>query len=99
MAYKIIISPIAIQNIDNAVAYYTEEVNKKVAFDFLNDYKKTYKDLQKNPFYPFHDSNYRYLPFKKFPFIAFFLVDEPSKTVFLNAVFNTHRNPDKIEKL
>ena len=67
------------------------------ALDFLNDYKKTYKDLQKNPFYPFHDSNYRYLPFKKFPFIAFFLVDEPTKTVFLNVVFNTHRNPDKIK--
>ena len=99
MAYKIIVSPIAIKNIDNAVNYYIEEVSKKVALDFLNDYKKTYKDLQKNPFYPFHDSNYRYLPFKKFPFIAFFLVDEPSKTVFLNAVFNTHQNPDKIEKL
>ena len=83
MAYKIIVSPIAIKNIDNAVNYYIEEVSKKVALDFLNDYKKTYKDLQKNPFYPFHDSNYRYLPFKKFPFIAFFLVDEPSKTVFL----------------
>lgn len=99
MAYKIIVSPIAIKNIDDAVNYYSEEVSKKVALDFLNDYKKTYKDLQKNPFYPFHDSNYRYLPFKKFPFIAFFLVDEPSKTVFLNAVFNTHQNPDKIEKL
>ena len=99
MAYKVIVSPIAIKNIDNTVTYYAEEVSKKVALDFLNDYKKTYKDLQKNPFYPFHDSNYRYLPFKKFPFIAFFLVDEPSKTVFLNAVFNTHQNPDKIEKL
>ena len=99
MAYKVIVSPIAIKNIDSAVTYYAEEVSKKVALDFLNDYKKTYKDLQKNPFYPYHDSNYRYLPFKKFPFIAFFLVDEPSKTVFLNAVFNTHQNPDKIEKL
>ncbi|MQP25254.1 type II toxin-antitoxin system RelE/ParE family toxin [Flavobacterium sp. LMO8] len=99
MAYKIIVSPIAIKNIDNAVNYYIEEVSKKVAIDFLNDYKKTYKDLQKNPFYSFHDSNYRYLPFKKFPFIAFFLVDEPTKTVFLNAVFNTHQNPNKIEKL
>ena len=96
--YKIIVSPIAVENIDNAVTYYTEEVSKKVALDFLDDYKKTYKDLQKNPFYPFHDSNYRYLPFKKFPFIAFFLVDEPTKTVFLNAVFNTHQNPDKIKK-
>ncbi len=99
MAYKVIVSPIAIKNIDDAVNYYAEEVSKKVALDFLNDYKKTYKDLQKHPFYPFHDSNYRYLPFKKFPFIAFFLVDEPTKTVFLNAVFNTHQNPDKIEKL
>ena len=98
MAYKIIVSPIAVKNIDNAVTYYTEEVSKKVALDFLDDYKKTYKDLQKNPFYPFHDSNYRYLPFKKFPFIAFFLVDESTKTVFLNAVFNTHQNPDKIKK-
>ena len=99
MAYKIIVSPIAIKNIDNAVSYYANEVSKKVAINFLNDYKKTYKDLQKNPFYPFHDSNYRYLPFKKFPFIAFFLVDESTKTVFLNAVFNTYQNPDKIEKL
>ena len=41
MAYKIIISPIAIQNIDAAVAYYAEKVNKKVAIDFLNDYKRT----------------------------------------------------------
>ena len=99
MAYKIIVSPIASKNIDDAVSYYVEEVSKKVALDFLNDFNKTYKDLQKNPFYSFHDNNYRYLPFKKFPFIAFFLVDEPTKTVFLNAVFNTHQNPNKIEKL
>jgi len=66
MAYKIIVSPIAIKNIDDAVNYYAEEVSKKVALDFLNDYKKTYKDLQKNPFYPFHDSNYRYLLLKNF---------------------------------
>lgn len=99
MAYKIIVSPIALKNIDNAVTYYVEEVSKKVALDFLDDYKKVFKDLQKSPFYPFHDSNYRYLPFKKFPFIAFFLVDEPTKTVFLNAVFNTHQDPDKINRL
>ena len=60
------------------MTYYAEEFSKKVALAFLNDYKKTYKDLQKTPFYTFHDSKYRYLPFKKFPFIAFFLVDEPT---------------------
>ena len=58
MSYKIIVSPIASKNIDNAVTYYLEEVSKKVANDFLKDYKKTYKALQKNPFFQFHDNNY-----------------------------------------
>jgi hypothetical protein len=99
MAYNIIVSPIALKNIDNAVEYYIEQASKKVALVFLDDYQKVYKALQKNPFYQFQDSNYKYLPFKKFLYIAFFIVDEPTKTVFLNAVFNTHQNPDKIQKL
>jgi len=68
---------------------------KKVALDFLNDYKKTYKALQINPFYQVHDNNYHFFPFKKFPYIAFFIIDEASKTVFLNAVFHTSQNPNK----
>ncbi len=96
MNYKIIVSPIASENIAKAVDYYFYKASKKVALDFLNDYKKTYKSLQINPFYQFHDSNYRFLPFNKFPYIAFFIVDEPSKTVFLNAVFHTSLNPKKI---
>ena len=95
MNYKIIVSPIASKNIEDAVEYYIEKATKKVALDFLKDYRKTYKALQTNPFYQFHDNNYRFLPFDKFPYIAFFIVDEPSKTVFLNAVFHTSQNPDK----
>ena len=99
MNYKIIVSPIASKNIEDAVEYYVKEASKKVALDFLADYKKTYKALQKNPFYQFHDNNYRFLPFDKFPYIAFFIVDEPSKTVFLNAVFNTWQDPEKYPTL
>jgi toxin ParE1/3/4 len=95
MNYKIIVSPIASKNIEEAVEYYILKANKKVALDFLNDYKKTYKALQINPFYQLHDNHYSFLPFKKFPYIAFFIVDKPSKTVFLNAVFHTSQNPDK----
>ncbi|CAM3060920.1 type II toxin-antitoxin system RelE/ParE family toxin [Flavobacterium frigoris] len=92
MSYKVIVSPIALKNVEDAVEYYVKEVNKKVALDFLVDYRRAYKALQKNPFYQFHDNNYRFLPFDKFPCIAFFIVDEPSKTVFINAVFNTYQN-------
>lgn len=95
MNYKIIVSPIASKNIEDAVEYYIKEATKKVALDFLKDYRKTYKALQTNPFYQFHDNNYRFLPFDKFPYIAFFIVDEPSKTIFLNAVFHTSQDPDK----
>lgn len=98
MNYKIIISPIASKNIEDALGYYIEKVSKKVAVTFLEDFRTTYKALQKNPLYQFHDNNYRFLPFKKFPYIAFFIVDEPSKTVFLNAVFHTSQNPEKYPK-
>ncbi|SNB26251.1 putative plasmid stabilization system protein [Flavobacterium psychrophilum] len=95
MNYKIIVSPIASKNIEEALEYYIDKASKKVALDFLKDYRKTYKALQTNPFYQFHDNNYRFLPFDKFPYIAFFIVDEPSGTVFLNAVFHTSQNPNK----
>ena len=98
MNYKVIVSPIASKNIEDAVEYYSQKVSQKVALNFLNDYKMTYKALQKNPFYRFHDNNYRFIPFSKFPYIAFFILDESSKTVFLNAVFHTSQNPSKFPK-
>ena len=58
MNYKVIVSPIASKNIEDAVAYYIEKATKKVAFDFLKAYKKIYKALQINPFYQFHDNRY-----------------------------------------
>lgn len=95
MNYRIIISPNASKNIDDAVEYYVEHVSKKVALDFLADFQKTYKALQKNPFYQIHDKTYRFVPFAKFRYIAFFIVDEINKTVLLNAVFHTSQDPNK----
>lgn len=63
MSYKINVSPIAYQNIEDAVEYYIKLSNKKVVINFLKDYKQTYKALQINPFYQFHDNNYRFLLF------------------------------------
>lgn len=95
MAYKVIISNIAYKNIDNAVTYYTENASKKIVTEFLKDFKKVYKSLEINPYYQYHDTNYRFIPFSKFPFIAFFLIDETNKTVDLNAIFHTSQNTDK----
>ncbi len=40
MTYKIIVSPIALKNIEEAIEYYILKVSRKVALDFLNDYKR-----------------------------------------------------------
>ena len=98
MNYRVIISPNASRNIDDAVEYYKENVSKKVALDFLADFQNTYKALQRNPFYKMHDKTYRFLPFKKFKYIAFFIIDEMNETVLLNAVFHTSQDPDKYPK-
>jgi toxin ParE1/3/4 len=50
MNFKVSLSPIAIKNIDNAIDYYIKEVNKKVAYDFLNDFQNVYKALEKKSF-------------------------------------------------
>ncbi|MBG6110912.1 plasmid stabilization system protein ParE [Flavobacterium sp. CG_9.10] len=98
MSYKIIVSPIASKNIEDAVEFYIYKASKKVALDFLKDYRKTYQALKINPLHQFHDVNYRFLPFSKFPYVAFFIVDELSKTVFLNAIFHTSQEPDSWKK-
>lgn len=99
MIYKIKVSPTASKNIANAIEYYLENGNKKIATEFIKDYKLIYKALQLNPFYRFHDNNHRFLPFSKFPFIAFFIIDVNIGTVYINAVFHTSQSPEKYPML
>lgn len=96
MTYKVIVSPFAFQNIENALQYYINNAGKKVAQNFLRDYQKTYNTLLINPFNQFHDVNYRFVPLAKFPFIIFYVLNEENKTVEINAVFHTSQNPNKI---
>ena len=43
MKFKIIISPTAANNLQDAVEYYLLKTSKKIASAFLKDYKETYK--------------------------------------------------------
>ncbi len=95
MNYKIVLSPLAVKNLDDALKFYNDNVSKKIATLFWKDYKRTYNSLKINPFYQFHDNNYRFLPMQKFPFIAFFIVNELENIVYLNAIFHTSQNPDR----
>jgi len=91
-----VLSPVASNNIEDALEYYILNAGKTVASNFLKEFHRVYSDLHKNPFYQYHDNNYRFLPFKKFPYIAFFMINENIKPVFINAVFNTSQDPNKL---
>jgi toxin ParE1/3/4 len=45
------VSPVASKNIEDALEYYIYKASKKIALDFLKDYKTTYKALHINPFH------------------------------------------------
>lgn len=47
MIYKIVITPVAKQNIEEATAYYKNKVSTKVAKSFIDDYKKRFKTFRK----------------------------------------------------
>ena len=51
MTYKIVVTPDAISDINNAINYYKEKVSKKVAHLFLKDYKESFKDILKTKYF------------------------------------------------
>ena len=95
MSYKIVVTPDAIENIDNAIYYYKKEVSTSVAKLFIDDYKKTIKDIQKTKYFQFFFEDFRGNPMKKFPFIVFYTIGENIKTIIIKAVFHTSQNPNK----
>ena len=98
MGYKIRISPTARANIKEAVTYYKKENSIKVAQNFVKDYEQTLQKIIQNPFYQIYYKNFRGLPFKKYPYIIFYQVDENRKLISINAVFQGNQNIDKRPK-
>lgn len=95
MPYKIIVTPDAIQHVDNAIYFYKKEVSKKVAKSFMNQYTQTFKDIVKTPYFQVFFQDFRGKPMKKFPYIVFYTIDEPLKTIIIKAVFHTSQDPTK----
>lgn len=99
MSYRIVLTPIAKINIDQATAYYKKEVSVKIAKLFIEDYRKSFKTIETNPYFKIFFNNFRGIPLKKFPYILFYTIDENLKTITIKALFHTSKNPSKYPKL
>ncbi|MDM1063377.1 type II toxin-antitoxin system RelE/ParE family toxin [Empedobacter falsenii] len=85
------------QDIEQAISYYSN-FSTSAAKSYLTELTKVLEALEINPFYQVKYRNLRAKPFKSFPYLVLFETNEEEKTVFIYAVFNTHRNPTKYPK-
>jgi toxin ParE1/3/4 len=97
MAYRIIVSPRAQKEIENAIDYYTLYSND-APLRFITLLKEGYNTLAQNPSARIRYKNIRALKIKKFPYSLYFLIDETENTVRILSCFHNKRNPDKRPK-
>jgi plasmid stabilization system protein ParE len=94
MAYKIIVSPRAQKEIENAIDYYAV-YSSNAPKNFIYLLTHTYNTIALNPFYKVLYKNIRALKIKKFPYSLYFIVDETKQTIKILACFHNHRSPSK----
>jgi plasmid stabilization system protein ParE len=94
MAYKIIVSPRAQKEIENAIDYYAlYSVDAPV--NFISALREAYSTLETNPFYRVRYKNVRALRIKRFPHSLYFIINEEINTVRVVSCFHNKRNPNK----
>jgi mRNA-degrading endonuclease RelE of RelBE toxin-antitoxin system len=94
MAYNLTILPKAQEEILKAFEYY-EHISLSVLTNFDNQLEEVYKNLEKNPFYQVRYKHLRAIPFKSFPFLVFFDVDQDNNIIYIYSVFHTSQDPSK----
>jgi mRNA-degrading endonuclease RelE of RelBE toxin-antitoxin system len=88
MAYSLTILPQAAFEIQKAFEYY-ELISDNTLSKFNNQLEEVYQNLEKNPFYQVRYKHLRAIPFKLFPYLLFFDVDQENKIVYIYSVLHT----------
>jgi len=94
MAYKIIVSPRAQKEIENAIDYYAL-YSSNAPRSFINLLKDTYTTLESNPSFSVQYKNIRALKINKFPYSLYFVINETQNTVRILSCFHNKINPNK----
>lgn len=75
-----------------------EDKQPGLAKRFLSEIDKYLTLISKNPFhFPLRFSErYRFASLSIFPFVIVFKIDEERQIVYVNSIFHTSRNPNKL---
>lgn len=94
MAFRIIVSPRAQKEVENAIDYYAL-YSSNAPQHFIQLLRDAYSALETNPFFSIRYKDIRALKIRKFPYLLYFTVDERQHIVKILACFHSKRNPDK----
>lgn len=98
MAYRVIVSPRAQREIENAIDFYTMySVDAPAAFIAM--LKGAYKALESNPYFRIRYKDIRALKLKKFPHSLYFIINEENGTVRILSCFHNKRKLNKRPEL
>ena len=92
MEYKIVVSPRALYEMEDAIDYYAQ-FSKIVPSQFIGEINRIYSIIQHHPFFSICYKNIRTIPLKGFPYSLYYVVDESLFIVRILACFHQHRHP------
>ena len=97
MDYKIIISPRAQQEIEDAIDYYAIR-SSDAPKDFISILNETYTILSVNPHFRICYKNVRTIILNVFPYALFYTINEKEHTIKLLSCFHYKLNPQRRPK-
>jgi len=92
MDYRIIISPRAQQEIEDAIDYYAIR-SSDAPKDFVSDLNETYAILSVNPHFRICYKNVRIINLNVFPYALFYTINEKEHNLNLLSCFHHKLNP------
>jgi toxin ParE1/3/4 len=97
MAYKIIISPRAQLEIEDAIDYYAIR-SSDAPVDFISSLNEAYTILSINPHFRICYKNVRTIMINVFPYSIFYTINEKEHTIRLLSCFHSKLNPQRRPK-
>lgn len=92
--YKLKITAEADQEIQQAIDYYNS-CSKGLGKRFYLDLQEQFARIRKNPFArAVRYDDVRFALLDRFPYAAHFTIDEPARTIRVQAVLSQHQDPD-----
>ena len=94
MGYKIIISPRAQQEIEEAIDYYLIR-SSDAPGDFISSLNEAYVILSIHPYFRICYKNVRTISLPIFPYSLFYTINEKERTIRLLSCFHFKLNPQR----